>query len=80
MIPIPQFHVLGGYLYSQVTGSIWYGLLISSTIAFIGTQIGAWCCFLLSRYYMQDYVIGKIEENQEKKPWLKNFYLIDTLF
>lgn len=35
--PIPQFHILGGYLYSQVTGSIWYGLLISSSIAFVGS-------------------------------------------
>lgn len=52
MFPIPQFHILGGYIYTQVTGSIWYGLLISSSIAFIGTQLGAWCAFLLSRYHI----------------------------
>lgn len=80
MFPIVQFHVVVGYLYSKVTGDIWYGLAISSSIAFVGTQLGAWCSFLLSRYFMQDYVINKIEENQERRPWLKNFYLIDSLF
>lgn len=69
-LPTPYLHIIIGYSYSQLTGSIWYGLLISSSIAFVGTMLGGWTCFILSRYCFRDYVLNKIDTKQDKYPWL----------
>ena len=55
-------------------------MMISLPIAFLGSQLGAYISFFLSRYCFQDLVIEKLRESEVSNPWLRNFFLIDEIF
>lgn len=80
LVPTLFLHLFAGYLYARATGDTWTGMAIAVPVCFVGTQLGGYCAFFLSRYCLQDYVIKRLRNNERDNPWMSNFFLIDELF
>ena len=80
MGPIAHMHLIVGYTYSEVFKSTTYGFLVGMPIAFSGSMIGAALSFILSRYFIKDYVKTRIFLYRDNYPWLTNIELIDQIF
>ena len=77
MGPIAHMHLIVGYTYSEVFKSTSYGFFVGMPIAFSGSMFGAGISFILSRYFIKDYVKTRIFLYRDKYPWLTNIELID---
>lgn len=55
-MPISYTIVMLGYTYSQVFDSKLHGFLFSVPIVYAGTLLGALFSFLLSRYFLRDFI------------------------
>ena len=60
MGPIAHMHLIVGYTYSEVFKSTIYGFFVGMPIAFLGSMFGAALSFILSRYFIKDYVKTRI--------------------
>lgn len=49
-------------------------------ITFTGTYCGAILSFIISRYFLREYVKRKMNSLKSSNQWLENFDLVDEIF
>lgn len=55
-IPIMYWVIMMSYSYAQVFNSPLHGFIITVPIVFIGAMLGMMTAFVISRYFLRDYV------------------------
>ena len=78
-IPISQFHIAAGYVYTSLSGSKWQGLVSATLVAVPGCYLSTLCNFGLGRFCLRKCVKDRLMRYSHKVPFLKKWDLFDEI-